>query len=230
MSFSQQAPPLISLIIPVLNEAARLPVLLASLQSWRELAEIIVVDGGSDDDSLSLAQQSADIVLQAPCGRAQQMNAGAERASGRYLLFLHADSTVQIEATSFARLLETAPAWGFFRVRLSGSDWRLRIIERSMNWRSRLSSIATGDQGLWIERAYWQRVGGFKALALMEDVEICTRLRKLAPPLVVAEPLTTSSRRWEARGILRTVVLMWYLRLRYWLGADPEHLARLYRG
>ena len=126
-------------------------------------------------------------------------------------------------------VLDESPGWGFFKVRLSGTDWRFRVIERFMNWRARLTRVATGDQALFVSRRLFEAIGGFAEIALMEDVEICKRLRETGPPTVVAIAVTTSSRRWEQRGVLRTVLLMWYLRLRYWLGADPGLLARIYR-
>lgn len=224
------ANPRLSLIIPVLNEAEALPAFLAGLESWRDISELILVDGGSSDDSVAIAEELADRVLRSPPGRGRQMNLGAAQARGQYLLFLHSDTQLQIDPAVFLQRLEQGPRWGFFAVRLSGRDWRFRIIERAMSLRSRLSAVATGDQGLFLSRDCWADSDGFAEIALMEDVEFCKRLRRLARPCVVAEPVITSSRRWEARGIFKTVCLMWYLRLRYWLGASPETLARIYRG
>lgn len=222
--------PRISIVIPVLNEATRLQVCLQALQPWRDDGAIIVVDGGSEDDSAALAAPLADRVLRSAPGRALQLNVGAASAGGDYLLFLHADTRLQITPAAMRDILESGPGWGFFRVRLSGADWRFRVIERFMNWRSRITRVATGDQALFVSRQLFDAVGGFANIALMEDVELCKRLREAAPPVVVSVPVTTSSRRWERHGVLRTVALMWYLRLRYWLGADPGQLARWYRG
>lgn len=221
--------PLLSLVIPVLNEAAGVAERLSALQPWRECAEIIVVDGGSDDDSASLARPLADLVLTSEPGRAKQLNLGASRAAGAYLLFLHCDSTPGIDPAAFCEFLRTRPAWGFFQVCLDGKDWRFRVIERFMNWRSRLTHVATGDQGLLVSRELFEGLGGYAEIPLMEDVEFCKRLRRQGSPALLAPPVTTSSRRWERRGVVRTVLLMWKLRLLYWLGADPAALAGAYR-
>lgn len=214
----------------MLDEADVLPAFLCHLQRWREVAEIIVVDGGSQDGSAAVAGPLSDAVLQTSAGRARQMNAGAARARGEYLMFLHCDTFHSATPEALTAHLDARPAWGFFPLRLSGEAAAFRVIERAVNLRARLSRVATGDQSLLVSRALWDRSGGFADIPLMEDVEVCKRLRKMAPPLVIPEPVTTSSRRWETQGIVRTVVLMWYLRLRFWLGADPSELAASYRG
>ncbi len=216
--------------MPVLNEADQLATRLDALQGWREVAELIVVDGGSEDDSLAIAAPRADRVISAPRGRASQQNAGAALAGGDYLLFLHSDTALSITPEKFLAALRENPAWGFFTVRLEGRDWRFRIIEHFMGWRSRLTRVATGDQALFVRRELFDALAGFADISLMEDVEICKRLRRVAPPRVLGPPVVTSSRRWERRGVLRTVMLMWELRLRYWLGARPADLERRYRG
>lgn len=215
--------------MPVLNEAPRLPAGLKALQGWRHVGEVIVVDGGSEDGGDVLAEPMADRVLRSAPGRAVQLNVGAACAGGDYLLFLHADTRLEIAPAAMLDILRAEPGWGFFRVRLSGADRRFRVIERFMNWRSRLTRVATGDQALFVSRSLFETVGGFAEIALMEDVEICKRLRRTGPPRVVPVAVTTSSRRWERDGLLRTVLLMWYLRFCFWLGADPGRLARLYR-
>jgi rSAM/selenodomain-associated transferase 2 len=216
--------------MPVLNEAGHLAARLDALQSWRELAELIVVDGGSEDESLALAVPRADRAMSAARGRARQQNAGAAAAGGDYLLFLHSDTELGIPPDQFLAELEDRPPWGFFAVRLEGSDWRFRIIERFMGWRSRLSGVATGDQAIFVRRELFESLGGFADIPLMEDVEFSKRLRRVASPRVLRPAVVTSSRRWEQRGVLRTVLLMWELRLRYWLGAPPPDLERRYRG
>ncbi len=221
--------PALTLVIPVLNEASHLRARLQALQPWREYAELIVVDGGSEDGRALIAAPLVDHVLLSEPVRARQLNAGADRARGDYLWFLHCDTSPSISAGDFSAALARAPVWGFFRVRLSGSDWRLRIIEAFMNWRSRLTAIGTGDQALFITRRQFEAIGGFADIELMEDVEICKRLRRHSRPTIMAAPVTTSSRRWENHGVLRTVWLMWSLRFRYWLGAEPGRLARRYR-
>ncbi|MEM0953204.1 MAG: TIGR04283 family arsenosugar biosynthesis glycosyltransferase [Pseudomonadota bacterium] len=217
-----------SIVIPVLNEAAALPGLLTALTSWRTVAEIIVVDGGSTDQTTAVAAANGCLLVHSARGRAKQQNAGALQAKGRHILFLHADSQPSIAVGDFLRALDDDPVWGFFNVRLSGADWRFRIIERFMCWRSRWTRIATGDQCLFVERARFAKLGGFADIPLMEDIELSKRLRQQAPPRVIADPVVTSSRRWEQRGILRTVALMWSLRLRYWLGESPASLHQRY--
>jgi rSAM/selenodomain-associated transferase 2 len=216
-------------VIPVLNEAPRLPAFLSSLAAWRSFAEIIVVDGGSSDDGPVLARAYSDSVLSSPPGRAGQMNLGAAHARGDYLMFLHCDTVPGITPEAMAEQIATQPAWGFFRVRLSGEPFAYRIIERAISLRSRLTHVATGDQCIFIARWIWDEIGGFAEIPLMEDVEFSKRLRNIAAPVVVNTPVTTSSRRWEERGIVSTILLMWRLRFLYWLGVDPARLAERYR-
>jgi len=220
----------ISIVLPVLNEAASLPRGLQDLQPWRQAGhEVVVVDGGSHDASVALARPLADAVIQAPRGRASQMNAGARRAGGEVLLFLHADTRLPPDAAhSLVAGLRQGACWGRFDVRLSGERAMFRLIERLMNWRSRWSGIATGDQAIFMTRAAFEQVGGFPPIPLMEDIAISKRLKGLGRPLCLRGPALTSSRRWEQNGVWRTVLLMWRLRLAYFLGADPARLARQY--
>jgi rSAM/selenodomain-associated transferase 2 len=223
----------VSIIIPCLDEADNIIRTLAPLQGMRERGhEVILVDGGSRDQTLSLACPLVDSILQAPPGRARQMNAGLEQARGEIVWFLHADTLVQPDMDG--RLLDSLHAsgrhWGYCRVRLSGKPRALRIIETFMNLRSRLTRIATGDQGIFASRAILLELGGHADIPLMEDIDLSRRLKKRhGPPLCLNPPLVTSSRRWETHGIWRTVFLMWRLRLAYALGADPGRLAALYR-
>jgi rSAM/selenodomain-associated transferase 2 len=225
-----ESTPRLSIIVPVLNEAELLPAFLLHLQGWREIAEIIVVDGGSRDGSIDVARSLCDVALSTAAGRARQMNAGAACSRGEYLMFVHCDTFHSVAPEALAAHLDARPAWGFFPLRLSGEAVAFRVIERAINLRSRLTRVATGDQSLFVSRSLWERSGGYADIPLMEDVEFCKRLRKLASSAVLPVPVVTSSRRWETRGILRTVLLMWYLRLRFWLGADPADLAASYRG
>jgi len=220
----------LSIVMPVLNEARTLERYLPALQAWREYAELIVVDGGSADASVDIASPLCDICLVADRGRARQMNAGAAVAAGGIVLFLHCDTRLQLAPADFPTQLPGAARWGFFRVRLSGAARHFRLIESAMNWRSRLTRVATGDQCLFVERALWRALGGYADIPLMEDVELCKRLRRCGPPHIVGAPAVTSSRRWEDRGALKTVLDMSRLRLAYWLGAEPADLARRYYG
>lgn len=222
----------LSIVIPALDEESALPLLLGDLQPLRARgAEIIVVDGGSRDGTVAAAATLADIVLQASRGRALQLNAGAARARGELLLFLHADSRVPpVCAAAIAALAEAPPRWGFFRVRLRGASRWLGVVARCMNWRARLSGIATGDQGLFVPRALFTAVGGYPAQPLMEDIEICRRLRRRGVPLAHPATIESSGRRWDRDGALGTILLMWRLRLRYFLGADPAALHAAYYG
>lgn len=221
----------LSVIIPALDEAAAITGLLDDLAPLRVQGhEVIVVDGGSTDDTARIARPRVDRVLTATHGRAVQMDAGAQAAAGEVLWFLHADTRVPPAAADC--LLQACDAgrdWGRFDVRLSGRRWPLRLIEAAMNLRSRLSGIATGDQGIFVRRSLFDAAGGFPAIALMEDIALSRALRRRARPACLRRPrLLTSSRRWERHGIARTILLMWRLRLAYALGASPERLARRY--
>lgn len=226
----------ISIIIPVLNEAEQIANTLEHLKSIRQgqpqdAHELIVVDGCSKDDTLTQAGTLADRVLVSPAGRAQQMNTGAEVATGEVLLFLHADT--QLPATAMDDIqhaTQQGAHWGRFDVRLSGKRWPLRIIERMMNWRSCLTSVATGDQAIFVTRELFQRVGAYPEIALMEDIALSKQLKKHAKPACLKSHVITSSRKWEKHGIIRTALLMWRLRLMYFLGASPDELAKHYYG
>ena len=193
-------------------------------------AELIVVDGGSTDDSVSLARPHCDQLLQSAPGRARQMNCGAAAASGDYLLFLHADSFPGIADGPLHAVLQGAPEWGFCRVRLSGTERVYAIISGFMNWRSRLTRVSTGDQMQFVRADVFRKTGGFDDIPLMEDVAYSKRLRKLARPRIIEQPVEASSRRWRERGLVRTVLTMWWLRLAYFLGAPPSRLWRIYYG
>lgn len=226
--------PTLSIIIPVLNEASGIVACLKPLQSWRaQGVELIVVDGGSDDDTMSLARDYADKVFVSERGRARQMNAGSVAAAGQYLLFLHADTQLPLQKSDalledFESLTVQKAAWGFFPVRLSGKRLPFRIIERAISLRSRITSVATGDQALFVSRSLWHEIGGFVDMPLMEDVALSKQLRHHAKPVVMPKAVVTDSRRWESRGIAKTVLLMWSLRLLYFLGFSPQRLAPWY--
>jgi rSAM/selenodomain-associated transferase 2 len=214
-----------------LNEAACIRACLERLQPLRAHgAEIVVADGGSVDATRELAEPLADRVVESPRGRALQMNAGARASRGDVLLFLHADTLLPEGALAaiLAGLEHGGAAWGRFDVTITGNNPMLKVVAYFMNARSRLTGIATGDQAIFARRAAFERCGGFPAIPLMEDVAICKALKRVGPPLCLRERVATSGRRWEERGTLRTIVLMWRLRLAYALGADPRNLARRY--
>ena len=221
----------LSIIIPVLNEGDDIAAALDALGHLRTAGtEVIVVDGGSRDATVERAQLRADRVVLATRGRALQMNAGAERASGDVLLFLHADTRLPAEADRVVLngLDQSRRVWGRFDVKIDGRSRLLPVVAWLMRLRSRLTGIATGDQAIFLRRDAFQAVGGFPALALMEDIAICKRLKRLGRPLCLRACVTTSGRRWEKNGVLSTILLMWRLRFAYFLGADPKQLARQY--
>lgn len=222
----------ISIVIPTLNEAQNLKPLLQDIAGLRKQGhEILLVDGGSDDGTAAQADGLVDRVLLGTRGRAAQMNAGARAAQGDILWFLHADS--RVPAGAARRLIDACDAghhWGRFDARLSGSHWLLRVVEYTMNLRSHLTGIVTGDQGIFVTREAFESVNGFPQIALMEDIALSKKLRRQGRPARIRRPsLQTSSRRWEKQGILRTILQMWRLRLAYALGAEPHDLARRYR-
>lgn len=223
--------PLISVIVPTLNEAQRIDMLMRALQGLRQAGhEVIVVDGGSTDGTPRKVETYADRLIAAECGRATQMNAGAALAKGDLFWFVHADTVPSAEA--IAAIVELAAlgrrCWGRCVARLSAPAWPLRVVEVLMEWRSRWSGIATGDQAMFVSRSLFEDVGGFPAIALMEDIALSRALKGRLRPLRVKAPVLTSSRRWDRDGVVRTILLMWYLRLSFALGADPARLARRY--
>ena len=224
---------MISVVIPVLDEAEGIARSLRPLQALRgHDIEVIVVDGGSRDGTRHAAHSLCDRFLDAPRGRARQMNAGAGVAGGHVLLFLHADTRLP---SGWSRMVRDALEgrgceWGRFDVQLDGTHPMLRVVERAMNLRSRLSGMATGDQAIFVTRSAFRTAGGFPEIALMEDIALSRTLRARSRPICLRAAVITSSRRWERNGIPRTILLMWRLRLQYAFGADPEKLARLYHG
>jgi rSAM/selenodomain-associated transferase 2 len=222
--------PFLSVIIPVLNEAAGILSQLESLQFLRgKGATLIVVDGGSEDSTAELAGPLVDLVTHSPRSRAVQMNAGARASSSEVLLFLHADTALPSCAFECIHEVVTSGAlWGRFDVRIDGKHSLLRIVEGMMNWRSRLSGIATGDQAIFVRREVFERIGGYPDLPLMEDIVLSKKLKRIAPPACLRERVVTSGRRWERHGVMRTILLMWRLRAGFFFGADPHELAVRY--
>jgi glycosyltransferase involved in cell wall biosynthesis len=241
----------LSIVVPTLDEADGIVATLSALAPLRQRGhQVIVVDGGSRDRTVALARDHADTVIEAARGRARQMNAGAAVASGDVLLFLHADTTLPPDADRLVahalaagsggrRGSQQGPglgvgrghgdAWGRFDVRIDGRSPMLAVVAALMNLRSRGSGIATGDQAIFVRRDAFDAVGGFPDQPLMEDVELCRRLRRIGPPACLRARVSTSGRRWEARGVWRTILLMWWLRWRYWRGESADVLARQYR-
>jgi rSAM/selenodomain-associated transferase 2 len=204
---------------------------LPALQYFRAAGhELILVDGGSSDDTIQRAAGLADVITESAKGRAVQMNRGASLAAGDLLLFLHADTLLPDGAIDLlvTRLNGSGRRWGRFDVRLSGSRPMFRVIESMINFRSRLSGIATGDQAIFVERSLFREIKGYPEIPLMEDVALSRALKRTGPPLCFRERVITSSRRWEERGVWRTIFLMWRLRLAYALGADPFRLAHIW--
>ncbi len=221
----------LSIVMPALDEAARIAGSLAALAPARaQGAQVIVVDGGSRDGTPQRCEGAADSVLVSSRGRARQMNAGARAASGDALLFLHADTTLPPDALELVATALAQHKWGRFDVRIDGRSRWLPVVAALMNARSRATGIATGDQALFMRREAFDAVGGFPDQALMEDVEICKRLRAHhGAPACLRAKVTTSGRRWDERGAWRTIVLMWRLRWLYWRGVSADRLAVAYR-
>lgn len=221
----------VSIILPVLNEEKNITKTLACLQHFRRAGhEVIIVDGGSQDNTLLLANDYADKLIVSHPGRAMQMNNGAAAASGDIFLFLHADTFLPADALQKIALLAAREAlWGRFDLRLSGDRIIFRLIERLINLRSRITSVATGDQAMFVERGIFEQINGFPEIALMEDVALSKSLKKRSSAVCLKQQVITSSRRWEQHGVMATVLLMWKLRLYYFFGVSPEKLGHLYR-
>ncbi len=219
----------VSVVIPTLNEAGSIRQTLAQVRQAGE-CQIVVVDGGSGDGTPEIARLSADVVLLAPCGRARQMNAGARAAAGDVLLFLHADTVLPL---GFPALLDQALAdpgvvGGRFDVCLDAAGWPFRMIETLMNLRSRLTRISTGDQAIFVRRQTFLAVGGYPEVELMEDLELSRKLKRAGQIACLRAQVMTSARRWQRDGVVKTIVLMWTLRLGHFLGIPPEHLKAFY--
>jgi len=237
----------VCVVVPVYNEGSdQLKSWLDALSSYlTEQDQLILVDGDSSDNTLELlrswaAERKLGVchslkVVVAQKGRALQMNAGAQQAKpiesdDPLLWFLHSDSGFQQQHFEYLRSLKAGCQWGRFDVALSGAHWQFRIIETLINWRSRLTRVMTGDQGIFIRQSVFQNINGYAEIPLMEDIELSKRLRQLYKPDCNGPVLKTSSRRWEKHGILKTVFLMWKLRFEYWRGVSPEKLVKEYYG
>ena len=221
----------ISIIVPVLNEFAEIDGCLDNLARWRERGhEVIVVDGGSKDRTAEAIGGRCDILIGARPGRARQMNAGAALARGRLLLFLHVDTRLPVAAEPVLAAIarSTEQCWGRFDIRLNGAHVLFRVIEFMMNWRSRLTAIATGDQAIFVTGRTFHGIGGYADIDLMEDLELSGRLRQIAKPICLTQRVWSSPRRWQKQGIVRTVIRMWCCRVAYFCGVSPGRLKGLY--
>jgi rSAM/selenodomain-associated transferase 2 len=219
-----------TIVIPTLNEEAEIQACLMRLQKFREDGlEVIVVDGGSIDKTPQLAAGHCDQFISTRGGRAAQMNAGARKAKGKFIFFLHVDTQLPEKFKALISAIEADTfCWGRFDVKLSGEHWSFRVIESMMNLRSRLTGIATGDQLMFVSRKLFREVDGFPEIALMEDIAMSQKLKYIASPLCLRQKVLTSSRRWEKHGIISTMLKMWWLRFSYFMGVDPVRLARQY--
>ena len=217
----------LSIIVPMLNEEACIATALSALRDHD--GEIVAVDGGSGDKTLACARPHAAQLLSSPRGRARQMNAGAAVAQGEILLFLHADTILPANAgQAITEAINQGAVWGRFDVCIAGNSAWFPLIAALMNLRSRLTGIATGDQAIFVRRSSFEQIGGFPDIPLMEDIVISQRLKQLARPACLRQKVTTAGRRWEKHGVLRTILSMWWLRLRFFCGADPKNIALEY--
>ena len=224
--------PSISIIVPVLNEATCLNSLLAQLEDWRnDKDEVIFVDGGSEDASRNMILASGFRLIKSEPGRAKQLNQGAMAAKGDVLWFLHADSDIsEISRDSFLSQAHNELFWGFFKIKISDRALIFRIIAFCMNCRARCTRVATGDQGIFVSKSLFINVGAYPDIKLMEDIELSSSLRHRATPIILRGPINTSARRWRTNGVVQTILLMWVLRMGWFLGCSDRTIRRLYDG
>ena len=224
--------PSISIIVPVLNEATCLNSLLVQLEDWRnDKDEVIFVDGGSEDASRNMILASGFRVIKSELGRAKQLNQGAMAAKGDVLWFLHADSDIsEISRESFLSHTHNESFWGFFKINISDRALIFRIIAFCMNCRARCTRVATGDQGIFVSKSLFMKVGAYPDIKLMEDIELSCSLKHRGAPTILRGPINTSARRWRANGVVQTILLMWVLRMGWFLGCSDRTIRRLYDG
>lgn len=231
MSTSRKPPPILSIIVPVHNHARTIGPILQALRPFSDRnTEIVVVDGGSTDDTPMLARPLADQVIRSPQGLARQMNEGAKVANGFIFLFLHPDTTLPLDADTqvmYGRSRDTS-VWGRFDIRIAGRHMLLPLVARYLNWRSRMSGLATSDQAIFVQRETFFRIGGFRHIPVMADIELCQRLKAISPPICVNSRVTVPGHRYDRDGIWKTLRAMTAMRWRYRMGAKPEDLAKRY--
>lgn len=215
-----------SIIIPTFNESQNIRSCLRALQPFRDRSEIIIIDGGSTDKTCEIALALADKIILSSKGRAKQMNIGACHATGDTLVFLHADTFLPKNALEL--ITQNHLSWGRFDIQLSGKPVMLKVISLFMNWRSRMTGIATGDQVIFVNKQLFVQAGRYPDLALMEDISLCSELKKITAPVCLKEKVLSSGRRWEQYGVFKTILLMWNIRLRYFFGENPDVLSTLY--
>lgn len=221
--------PIISVVVPVFNEEVCLKRHRAQYEALKNNGvEIIVVDGGSTDSSRDLVVQMGLVLLCSEPGRAKQMNRGAKAATGSTILFLHADSVLPENFLQLVTKMTRMP-WGFFCVALSNPHRVYKLVAMGINFRSRVFRVATGDQGIFVDAKIFQRQKGYCELPLMEDITFSRQLKKIHKPYIIRDPMVTSSRRWESRGVVRTVLLMWMIQLAFKVGVSAETLVKWYK-
>lgn len=225
---------MISIIIPTYNEETNIEAAIKHIKEYSDSGdiEIIITDGGSKDNTVAIAKSYGCLVVNGIKGRGNQLNAGAVVAKGNILLFLHADTFLPV---NFIEIINDAFRknrdpyyWGRFDVKLTGNHLLFRVVEKMISLRSKITGIATGDQAIFIDKPTFSIVNGFKDIPLMEDVDITRRLKRLSPPICLKQCVITSSRRWEDKGIIKTILLMWMLRFLFFIRVNPKHLLRLY--
>lgn len=218
----------VSVVIPTLDEAANIAAAVGSALD-AGATEIIIADGGSRDETISLAKQAgATQIVQSDPGRGIQLKRGAAAASGRFVLFLHADN--RLTPDCLQQICQCGePAWGAFRQNIDAAGLAYRLLEHGNALRVRVRKMPFGDQAVFVSREVLQQYGSFAEIPLMEDVELARRLRREARPVLLPGPVMVDARRWQHRGVIRQTLRNWCVQVAYALGTSPERLSRWYR-